>query len=232
MSATGQIATTFSAGGNQSMNGYDNETGTTSITIPLESFPANSVNAPFTLALTAANIQQVFLCATTNCTITTNNTNTADVQTFSITGTPTGGSFPIAWTNSNGSVLVTTAPYNSNSATLQTALQLLTGASNVTCSGGPLPGTPVNATFAGALNTGKQPVFVASNSGLTGGTTPAVSVAHTVVGAPTDTINLVAGIPRVWGASQGYGSSPFSGNVNGAFMTCNASTLLNIGIIT
>ena len=231
MSVVGTIAITFSAGTNLSMSGRDNETGNTSILTSQQSFVAGSNSSPFTLQFTGANLQQVYLCATMNCTLTTNNTNTADVQTFAVTGTPTGGTFPIAW-NSNGTIVATSVNFNANASTLQTALQTLAGASNVNCTGGPFPGTAINATFAGALNTGRQPVFVVSNAGLTGGSTPNVTVTHAVIGAPTDTINLVAGIPRIWGASQGYGSNPFFGNVNGAFLTCSASTLLSIGIIS
>ena len=216
------------------LSGADNEAGNflTTTAGQAVAFPANSNSVPFTLAINPANAQLVYLCATTNCVITTNNTNTTDVQTFAVTGTPTGGVIPIAWVNSNGSTLVTSVNYNSNSSTLQTALQTLAGASNVNCSGGPFPGSAINATFAGSLNTGKQPVFTVSNAGLTGGSSPNVTVTHAVVGAPTDTISLVAGIPRIWGASQGYGSCPFSANTNAGFMTCNAATLLNLGYLT
>ncbi len=227
----GTIAFNFSAGTSSTISGQDNEAGNQSIISTQVPVPANSTNFPITLALNSSLVQMVYLQASTTCTLTTNNTNTADVQTFTVTGTPSGGSIPIAW-NSNGTVVATSVAYNSNAATLQTALQLLTGAGNTTCSGGPFPGSAINATFAGSLNTGKQPVFVVSNAAFTGGSSPNVTVTHAVTGAPTDTINLVAGIPRIWGASQGYGSSPFSGNVNAAFLTCNSSTLLNIGIVT
>ncbi len=50
--------------------------------------------------------------------------------------------------------------------------------------------------------------------------------------AVNSSISLIAGIPRIWGASQGYGANPFNGNTNGAFLSCNAATLLNLAIIT
>jgi hypothetical protein len=231
MAIQGAFAIQFQAGTSQSISGYDNETGNNILQNTLVGFPANSTNNSFSLAFNIANCEAVFLLATQNCTLTTNNTNTADVQTFTITGTPTGGTFPIAW-NANGTVVATSVLYNANAATLQTALQTLAGTGNVNCTGGPLPGTAINATFSGSLNTGKQPVFVVSNSQLTGGTTPNVTVTHAVVGSPTDTISLVAGIPRIWGASQGYGLCPFTGNVNSANMTCNAALLLSYGILT
>ncbi len=52
------------------------------------------------------------------------------------------------------------------------------------------------------------------------------------VNAVNSSITLVANIPRIWGASQGYGANPFNGNVNGAWLSCNAATLLNLAIIT
>jgi hypothetical protein len=217
-----------SSSGLTSMSGYDNEFGATEINGPLVAFAANSNSSPFTLALTAANTQLVFLCATQNCTITTNGTNTADVQTITITGTPTGGWFPVGF---NGAV--TSAAYNTNSSTMQTQLRAMSSinGANVTCSGGPLPGTPITCTFAGSLAPGKQPIMVVDSSQLTGGTNSTVSVAHTTPGQPSDTISLVANIPRIWGASSGYGSNPFTTDVTNAHMTCTAATLLNFRIV-
>lgn len=218
-----------SSSGLTSMSGYDNEFGASEINAPQLAFAANSNAVAFSMSLVVTNAQLVFLCANQNCTITTNGTNTADVQTVSITGTPTGGFFAVGF---NGAV--TSSAYNTNSATFQTQLRALSSinGANVTCSGGPLPGTPIVCTFAGTLTPGQQPVMVADSSQLTGGSTPTVSVAHTTPGQPSDTINLVAGIPRIWGRSAGYGANPFTTNVtNGAFLTCTPSTLLNMRIL-
>ena len=81
-----------------------------------------------------------------------------------------------------------------------------------------LPTNAIVCTFAGSLNSGLQPVFTAA--GLTGGTNAAVAVSHTNAGLPSNTIVLTAGIPLVWGTSQGYGSCPFSVNTNGAYVSC------------
>jgi hypothetical protein len=107
---------------------------------------------------------------------------TDEVQTITITGTPTGGTFRLAFEG------FTTAAinHNANAAAVQAALRALpplSGASgDVTCGGGALPGTPVTATFQ--FNRGRQAVSlmtVADNS-LTGGTTPAVAVTETTPG--------------------------------------------------
>jgi hypothetical protein len=217
-----------SSTGSTSLSGYDTESGNTE-TVFDESFPANSVNNSITLALTAANLQSVFLLSDKGCTLRTNNTNTADVQTISITGAPTGGSFPIGFGNA-----VAIAAYNTNAASLQTTLQAMTsiGNSNINCSGGPLPTNGIICTFAGTLNTGLQAVFSTNSAGLTGGTNAAVSVAHTTSGLPSNTIVLTAGIPLVWGTSQGYGANPFTANVNGAFVSCTPATRLQMKILS
>jgi hypothetical protein len=103
----------------------------------------------------------------------------ADVQTVTISGTPTGGTFTLTF---NGS---TTGPiaYNAVASAVQTAFTQLpsVGTGNATAAGGPLPGAPVTITFAGTLSTGVQNDITAASS-LTGGTTPAVTVTHTTPG--------------------------------------------------
>lgn len=46
-------------------------------------------------------------------------------------------------------------------------------------------------------------------------------------GSPSNTINLVAGIPFVWEVSAGYYACPFTVNVTTAFLTCTPATVLN-----
>ncbi|MGZ4588675.1 MAG: hypothetical protein ACXVX9_12840, partial [Mycobacteriaceae bacterium] len=85
---------------------------------------------------------------------------TDGVQTVTITGTPTGGTFTLTW---NGQ---TTAPiaYNATASAVATALQALPGGSLITASGGPLP-TGVAVTFPKLIN---QSVMTASGAALTG----------------------------------------------------------------
>jgi hypothetical protein len=108
-------------------------------------------------------------------------TNANDVQTVSITGTPTGGTFTLTY---NGQTTAAIA-YNASAATVQAALALLTNigtSANIACSGGALPGSAVVCTFQGLLGNAAQPVMTANGAGLTGGTTPAVVVTHTTTG--------------------------------------------------
>lgn len=102
-----------------------------------------------------------------------------DVQTVTITGTPTGGTFRLLL---NGELTAAIA-YNAAAAAVQSAIEALpsVGSGNVACTGGALPGTAVVATFQGALASRKIPLMTAINS-LTGGSSPAVAVAQTTAG--------------------------------------------------
>jgi hypothetical protein len=104
------------------------------------------------------------------------------VQTLSITGGPTGGTFTLVFKGQ------TTAPinYNDSAGAVQTALRALStvGTPNVVCAGGPLPGTPVTITFQGPLGKQPQPLITIGANSLSGGTTPTPSVASTTTGHP------------------------------------------------
>lgn len=106
-------------------------------------------------------------------------TGTADEQTVTISGGPTGGTFTLTF---NGQTTAGIA-YDAAASAVQTALQALSsiGSGNATVSG--TAGSWV-VTFAGALAPGYQPLMTADGSGLTGGTNAAVTVAHTVEGSP------------------------------------------------
>lgn len=113
-----------------------------------------------------------------------------DVQTISITGTPTGGTFTISFNGYTTSAIA----YNATAAVVQAALEALPniGSGNVACTGGALPGTAVVATFQGTLAGQPQPVMTTTDS-LTGGTTPASAVAHTTTGRTKGAFKLYAG---------------------------------------
>lgn len=128
-------------------------------------------------------------------------TGTDAVQTLTITGTPTGGTFKLRF---NGFTTAAIA-YNAAAAAVDSALEALAsvGVGNVVCSGGALPGIAVVITFSGTLGRRPQPLITVVEAALTGGTTPAAAVAETTpgvaetgIGAPkgatlTDTTNGV-----------------------------------------
>lgn len=99
---------------------------------------------------------------------------TAEVQTVSFGGTPTGGSFTLTY---NGQTTAAIA-WNATAATVRDALNALgsVGASGVTVTGGPGP-TAYVVTFAAAGNVNQM----TATSSLTG-TSPTVSVATTTGG--------------------------------------------------
>lgn len=112
--------------------------------------------------------------------ITTGGTD--EVQTVTITGTPTGGTFTLTF---DGQTTANIA-YNAIGSAVQSALVALSNLNtgDVVVTGGPGPGTPYVVTFGGAKGSQDVPTMTASGTLLTGGTTPAVGVAVTTPGAP------------------------------------------------
>lgn len=203
------------ADGSPGVNGAATETGNSKIDVD-QFFAAAAANAAISLAFTLANLQSIQLVSDKGCTIKTNGTGTADVQTIAIGGTPTGGSFAVDFGGQT-----TIIAYNASAATVQAALQALStiGAGNITCTGGPLPGTAVVCTFAGAKSTGKRAPMTAYSGALTGGTTPTATVTHTTSGLPSDTITLVAGQFYAWNVSSGLPNPLFTSDVTTAYVS-------------
>lgn len=102
-----------------------------------------------------------------------------DVKTIETTGTPTGGTFRLAF---SGQVTAEIAR-NASAATVQAALEALSniGTGNVTCTGGALP-TAVVATFGGKLANRKMPDITLYSNSLTGGSSPSVTITNTTPG--------------------------------------------------
>lgn len=225
---TTTYATTNTAGG-ASISGSVVDVGATVLSID-QNFGASVVNQSLALAVTIANLQNLYLIADKGCTIRTNGTAVNEVQSVAITGTPTGGTFALGF---KGQI---TAPiaYNAAASAVQTALQALAaiGAGGVTCSGGPLPGSAVACTFAGPLAATNVPLITASGGGLTGGTSPAVATSVTTPGAPADVIVLQPGIPLAWSLSGSYFACPFSADVAVLYISTTAATRLQGRILT
>lgn len=104
--------------------------------------------------------------------------STNEVQTATITGTPTGGTFKLSFRGAETASIA----YNAAAATVQSALQALRtiGSGNVTVSGS--AGGPYTITFTGALAGHNVPLIVLSTNALTGGTTPTVGIVQTTAG--------------------------------------------------
>ncbi len=95
-----------------------------------------------------------------------------EVQTVTITGTPTGGTFTLSFRGEETAALA----HNADGAAVQAALVALAsiGAGGVTVSGS--AGGPSTVTFTGALAGGNVPLLVLSDNSLTGGTDPDATI--------------------------------------------------------
>jgi hypothetical protein len=99
---------------------------------------------------------------------------TSEVQTITITGTPTGGTYTLTFDGETTGNIA----YNANAAAIEAALEALPNIDpdEVTVAGS----GPYTATFVLAL--GNVPQMTADGTNLTGGTTPDVTVTTTTPG--------------------------------------------------
>jgi hypothetical protein len=106
--------------------------------------------------------------------------NANEVQTLTVTGTPTGGTFKLQFRGYKTAAIA----YNATAAAVQAALELLStiGTGGVVATGGPLPGTPVVLTFSSQLGNTNVPSITIVNPAFTGGTTPVATIAVTTPG--------------------------------------------------
>ncbi len=105
---------------------------------------------------------------------------TNEVQTVTITGAPTGGTFTLTFAGQTTAPI----PHNATAAQVRAALEALSNIAvgDVACAGGPLPATAVTVTFQGELGFQNVAQMTAAGS-FTGGSSPGVSVATTTAGA-------------------------------------------------
>jgi hypothetical protein len=104
-----------------------------------------------------------------------------EVQTVTVTGAPTGGTFTLTWSGQTTAAIA----YNATAAAVQSALEALSNIApgDVIVTGA--AGGPYTVTFVG-VNAGTDVAqMTASGAGLTGGTTPSVTVATTTAGGGT-----------------------------------------------
>ena len=121
---------------------------------------------------------------------------TNEVQTVTVTGSPTGGTFTLTFRGATTSGLA----YNAAAATVQTALQGLStiGSGNATVSGS--AGGPYTVTFASALAATAVDEITADGSSLTGGTAPSVTVTTATEG---EAANGITGLINQAGVQTG-----------------------------
>lgn len=104
--------------------------------------------------------------------------DTDEVQSVTITGSPTGGTFTLTFDGDTTSAI----NYNAAASTVQTALRALDSidGANVTVTGS--AGGPYTVTFVNELGAQNVAAMTASGAGLTGGTSPGVTIATVTAG--------------------------------------------------
>lgn len=115
--------------------------------------------------------------APTNATTALDTVTANEVQTVTISGSPTGGTFTLSF----GGVATSALQYNAATSVVQAALEGLStiGSGNVAVTG--TAGTSYVCTFAAALGN-QNLAMIAASSSLTGGTNAAIAVAETTQG--------------------------------------------------
>lgn len=116
---------------------------------------------------------------------------TSEVQTLTVTGSPTGGTFTITWSGQTTAAIA----YNATAATVQTALENLSNIApgDVTVTGS--AGGPWTLRWGGA-ELSDDVAAPTTTSSLTGGSSPTVSVATTTAGgsaSASDGTQILAG---------------------------------------
>ncbi|AZF90300.1 MAG: tail protein [Phage 5P_3] len=116
-----------------------------------------------------------------------------EVQTLTITGSPTGGTFTISYSGQT----TTAIAYNATAAQVQAALEALSNIApgDVVCTGGPLPATAIVIEFAGTLARTNVAAMTTTDS-FTGGSTPASAIAQTVAGGEATEIDEAPILPE------------------------------------
>lgn len=106
-----------------------------------------------------------------------------EVQVVTVTGTPTGGTFRLAFRGAATAAIA----FNAAAAAVQTALLDLpnVGPTDLAVTGGPGPGTPWTVTFGGNLAGQNVDALTLDTNSLTGGTNPTVTVSTTTQGGPS-----------------------------------------------
>lgn len=110
-----------------------------------------------------------------------------EVQTVTITGTPTGGTFTLTYAGQTTAAIA----YNATAAVVRDRIAALStvGTGNVAVSGS--AGGPYTVTFQGDLAGTDVAAMTASGAGLTGGSSPAVGIATGSAGGAASFVRAV-----------------------------------------
>jgi hypothetical protein len=124
--------------------------------------------------------------------------NASEIQTVTVTGTPTGGTFTLTFDGQTTAAIA----YNAAAATVQAALEAM---SNIQPNDAVVTGSaggPYTVTF-GANKLGTNvPQMTASGASLTGGTSPSVTVATGTGGGSTSATGLQTPVGFLFNSTQ------------------------------
>jgi len=162
---------------------------------------------------------------TTNWMVTMQAVARSEVQTLSITGTPTGGTFTLTYSGQTTSAIA----YNASAATIQTALLALSNldTGDVVCTGGALPGAAVTITFGGTLKNTDISAITTTDS-LTGGTTPKSAITETTKGGTFGHIYIAKPEDTAWTKVD----HDFDGTAKAHFRQLDDKVLITNGVDT
>ena len=124
------------------------------------------------------------------------------IQTVSILGSPTGGSFTLSTSSPLPPGTTAAIPFTADASTVQGALAAIIGDGNVSVTGGPLPNNSLNITFQGVYAHEPIPDLTATGS-LTGGNSSTVAVATSTIGGVAGSPTLITSVPNTTGALSG-----------------------------
>lgn len=114
--------------------------------------------------------------------LTTQNAEVTEIQTLTMTGTPTGGTYTVTFDSKATAAIA----YDADGPTLQAALRLIPGLEQVTVStAGSSPDYTHTVTMTAApaaVGTDSPPQFTANSASLTGGSSPTMTPATTTPG--------------------------------------------------
>jgi hypothetical protein len=132
-----------------------------------------------------------------------------EVQTVTITGSPSGGNFTLTF----GANTTATIAFNASATAVQTALRALAsiGSGNVNVSGS--NGGPYTVEFVGSLANASQSLLTKDASGLTGGSSPNVAIARVQAGSTWATVSsatytlIYPGATVIFASAQAQGTT-------------------------